>query len=129
MVPRRINKYAQVYATDFSLAHAEPMATRSDTPKLLFILFARVSFISACIYDQRLVLSNAEGCHLKQLQPYTPWLNATKKDIKEIKKGTAHKLLQSRAPKLLWDDGLYLDAYKRSNITNDAYKLMEKPPR
>ena len=47
------------------------------------------------------------SCHLKQLEPYTPWSNAAGREIKELKKGASRKLLKSRAPKWLWDPGLW----------------------
>ena len=58
--------------------------------------------------------------HLKQLEPYTSWSNAAEREreIKELKKGAGHKLLRSRAPKLLWDDCLELEAYVRSNTAH-----------
>ena len=54
-------------------------------------------------------LNDAE-CHLKQLEPYTPWSNAEEREMKEYKKGASCKLLQSMAPKCLWDDYLVLEA-------------------
>ena len=30
------------------------------------------------------------ACHLRQLEPYTPWLNAAKREMKEFKKGAGH---------------------------------------
>ena len=38
-------------------------------------------------------------CQLKQLEPYTPWLNITKREINELKNGTSCKLVKSRAAK------------------------------
>ena len=63
------------------------------------------------------------ACILKQLEPYTPWSHATERGIKELEKGAGQKLLQSRAPKHLWDDCLKLQAYIMSNNANDIYKL------
>ena len=55
--------------------------------------------------------------------PYTPWSNDAEREINELKKGAGHKLLQSRAPKLLWDDCFELEAYNRSNTAHEIYKL------
>ena len=63
------------------------------------------------------------ACQLKQVKPYTHWSNATKREIKEIKKGTSYELLWSIAPKHLWDDCLELEAYIRSNTAHDIYKF------
>ena len=38
-------------------------------------------------------------------------------------------LLQSRAPKHMWDDCLELEAYVRSNIAHDIYKLDGEIPK
>ena len=66
---------------------------------------------------------------MKQLEPYIPWSNATERKIKELKKGAGHKLLQSRAPKHLWDDCLELEAYIRSNTAHNKYKLDREVPK
>ena len=67
--------------------------------------------------------------HLNQLEPYTPWSNATEREIKELKRGAGHKLLSSRAPKHLLDDYLKLEAYIRSNTAHEIYKLDREVPK
>ena len=37
--------------------------------------------------------------HLKQMEPFTPWSNAAKREMKEVKKGYSRKLIRSGAPK------------------------------
>ena len=69
------------------------------------------------------------ACHLKQLEPYTPWSNAAEIEIKELKKGAGHKLLQSRASKHLWDECLELEADIRSNTAHDFFKLDREVPK
>ena len=54
-------------------------------------------------------------CHLKQTEPFTPWLNAAKREIKELKKGLGRKLIKSGTSKRLWDDCLELESHIRSN--------------
>ena len=61
-------------------------------------------------------------CQLKQLEPCTPWLNASERKM-ELKIGTGCKLLWSRAQKCLCDDYLELEAYMRSNIDHEIFKL------
>ena len=51
------------------------------------------------------------ACHLILLEQYTPLSNAAERDINELKKGAGGKLLQFRAPKLLGDVCLELEAY------------------
>ena len=69
------------------------------------------------------------ACHMKQLEPYTPWLNAAEREIKELEKGAVCKLLWSRAPKHLWHDCLELEAYMRPNAAHEIYKLDREVPK
>ena len=46
---RRINRCAQVYATNFGWAIALPMASRSDACETLLFMFARDGVLPACI--------------------------------------------------------------------------------
>ena len=72
-------------------------------------------------------LKEAE-CHLKQLEPYTPWSKAAEREIKELKEGAGHKFLKSRVPKWLWDDCWELEAYIRFNTAHEIYKLDGEVP-
>ena len=96
----RGNRCAQVYATDFGWARAFPMASRSEAHETLSLLFVRDGVPPDCICDNAKEmlqckfyqkLKEAE-CHLKQLEPYTPWSNAVEKEIKKLKKGAHQKL-------------------------------------
>ena len=68
------------------------------------------------------------ACHLKQLKPYTLWSTAVEREIKELKKGTSHKLLWSEAPKCLCDNYLELEAYIMSNTAHNIYKFDREVP-
>ena len=135
-VPRKGNRCAQVYATDFGWARAFPMASRSEAHETLSLLFVRDGVPLTCICDNAKELVQGKfhqklkeaACHLKQLEPYTPRSNTAEREIKELKKGAHHKLLQSRAPKHLWDDCLELDAYIRSNTAHEINKLDREVP-
>ena len=50
-------------------------------------------------------------CCIRQVEPYTPQSNAAERTIKELKKATGRKMIQSKAPKQLWDYCLELQAY------------------
>ena len=136
-VSRRGNRCAQVCATDFGWARVFPMSSRSEAHETLSLLFVRDDVLSTCICDYAKEMIQGkfhqklkdDACHLKQLELYTPWSNATKREIKELKKGTSCKLLQSRASKHLWDDCLELEAYIRSNTAHNTYKLDEEIPK
>ena len=95
------------------------MASRSDAHETSLLLFVRDGVPPTCICDNARELVQEKFhqkcketvCHLKQLEPYTPQPNDAEREIKEHKKGAGHKLLQSRAPKHLWDDCLEVEAY------------------
>ncbi len=67
-------------------------------------------------------------CQLKQTELYSPWQNAAEREIKELKKGSGHKMLATGTPMRLWDDCLELEAYIRSHSINSAYCLDGKVP-
>ena len=50
------------------------------------------------------------------------------REIKELKKAASQMLLQSRAPMHLWDDGLELEVYIRTNTAHNIYKLTAEVP-
>ena len=66
---------------------------------------------------------------MKHLEPCTPWSKATEREVKELKKGTSDKLLQSRAPNHLWEDCLELEAFIRSNTAHEIYKIDREVPK
>ena len=107
------------------------MVSRSEACKTLSLLFMRNDVPPTCICDNAKELIQGKfhqklkeaACHLKQLEPYTPWSNATERDIKELKKEASCKMLWSRAPKHLWDNCLELEAYIRSNTAHEIFKL------
>ena len=109
-VSRRGNRCAQLYATGFEWVKAFPMASRSEAYKTLLLLFAEDGVLPACICNNAKMIKSKfykklknSACHLKWLESNTPWSNAEEREIKELKKGAGHKLLQSRAPKCLLD--------------------------
>ena len=46
------------------------------------------------------------------MEPFTPWINAAKREVKELKKVSSRKLIKSGPPKGLWDEYLELESYK-----------------
>ena len=104
---------------------------RSEAHENLSLLFARDGVPPACIHDNAKEMMKGKfyqklkdaACHLKQLESYIPWSNAAVRDFKGLKKWASHELLQSRAPKHLWNDCIELEAYKMSNSVHDIYTL------
>ncbi len=69
------------------------------------------------------------GCERKITEPFSPWQNATKCEIKELKKGTDRKLLLTNMHRRLWDDCLEYKAYVRSQTACDIFKLYGEVPK
>ena len=65
---------------------------------------------------------------VKQLKPYTPWLNAAKSAIRELKRGFGWQMVWSGAPKCLWDHCLECEAYIRSHTAHDICSLNGQVP-
>ena len=127
---------AQIFAIDFGWSCSSPMKLTSEAHKRFSLLFQWDGVPPTVICDnaKEMVLGQFHRkikkalCHLKQTKPFTPWLNAAKREIKELKKGSGRKLIKSGAPKRLWDDCLELESYIRSNTVHGIYKLDGEVP-
>ena len=49
------------------------------------------------------------GCHRKQIEPHSPWMNFCEGKILELKRGSTRKMLKRNVPKKLWGHCLELD--------------------
>ncbi|KAL7530108.1 hypothetical protein ACHAXR_003313, partial [Thalassiosira sp. AJA248-18] len=135
-VSKRGNKYAQVYGTNFGWSRAYPMKKKSEAHESLSLLFKRDGVPPEMIMDGareqisgqfRDKLKEA-NCHLKQLEPYSPWSNAAEGTIRELKRGASRRMLKTGTPKRLWDHCLELEALIRSNTALDIYSLDGETP-
>eukprot|EP00804_Cyclotella_cryptica_P020249 CCRYP_010925-RA/>CCRYP_010925-RA protein AED:0.44 eAED:0.44 QI:0/0/0/1/0/0/2/0/119 len=61
-------------------------------------------------------------------EPYSPWSNSAKHEIRELKKGAAWKLTRSGAPQWLWCFALEYESYVWSHTTHDIYCLDGRVP-
>ena len=66
--------------------------------------------------------------HVRQVEPYSPWSNATEGAIRELKKGVGRELVKSKCPKRLWDHCIERQAYVRSFTAHDIYSLDGQVP-
>ena len=41
------------------------------------------------------------SCYIQQTEPFTPWLVAGEKEIKELKSNFERKMIKSKAPKMI----------------------------
>jgi len=91
---RRGELYSQVYMTGFHWCRAHPMKLKSDAHDLLLLLFQHDGVPPKMIMDGsreqtlgrfKKKCQNADCC-IKQTKPYSPWQNAAKSAIRELKK-------------------------------------------
>ena len=69
---------------------AFPIAFRNEAYETLMLLFVRDEVLPACVCDNAKEMVQGKfyqklkeaACHLKQLEPYTLWSNATKREMK-----------------------------------------------
>ena len=133
---RRGNSYAQVFATKFGWCRVFPIQKKSDAHHALSLLFARDS-VPPCIIvdgskeqmqdDFRRKARQAD-CHIRAVEPHSPWSNAAEAAIRELKRGAGRKMIMSGAPRRLWDHCLELEALIRSNTALDIYELRGQVP-
>ncbi len=107
------NKCAQIFSSNFGWLPAYPMKTKGEAHDALSLMFQHEGVPPLMVIDglkeqtlgkfhQKLRDSDCE----KVTEPYSPWQNAAKREIKELKKGTGRKLLLTNTPGRLWDDCL-----------------------
>ena len=133
---RRGNKYAQIFCARNGWIRAFPMKKKSCAHEGLSTLFARDGVPPAIIVDGALEQTQGEfrrkaresGCHIKTIEPLSPWMNAGESGIRESKRGCGRKMLKAKSPKKLWDYCLELECYIRSNTAHDIFDLQGEVP-
>ncbi|KAL7474927.1 hypothetical protein ACHAW6_000870 [Cyclotella cf. meneghiniana] len=86
------------------------MSCKSQAHDALGLLFAWEEVLLKMIVDGAKEMRLGEfawkckeaTCYLWGAQPYSPWSNSDEREIGEIKKGTARKLIWSDVPRQLW---------------------------
>jgi hypothetical protein len=61
-------------------------------------------------------------------EPYSLWQQAAEGCIRELKRGSSHKMLRTGSPKPLWDHSLELEALVCSCTSNDMYTTANQVP-
>ena len=106
---QRGHKFAQVFVTSYGWSRTIPMTKKSDAPFALDRLFRHEGVPPEMIMDgskeQNLgdfarKLRDA-GCHRKQIEPHSPWMNLCEGKIHELKRGSTRKMLKRNVPKKL----------------------------
>ncbi len=112
------------------------MKLKCDAHNLLLLLFQRDGVPPKMIMDgsKEQTLGRFKkkcqdaDCRIKQTKPYSPWQNAAKSAIRELKKAAGRKMVQAGAPKPFWADAIKLEAYVRSNTAHDIFILQGEVP-
>ena len=68
------------------------------------------------------------GCHRKQIEPHSPWMDLCEGEIRELKRGSTRKILKQNVPKKLWDHCLELESRIRSATTLPRFDLDNQTP-
>jgi len=133
---RQGNKVAQAYATSFGWSRIHPMQQKGEAHNTLSLLFQRDGVPPTMIVDNskeqtqgdfRRKLHEAD-CHLKQTEPYSPWMQACEGCIRELKRGSSRQMIRTGSPKCLWDHSIELQAYIRSCTSNGIYMTAGQTP-
>jgi hypothetical protein len=128
---------AQIFATDFGWSQCFSMSRKSKVHEALGLLFAPEGFPPKAIVDNAKDMKMGEfswkfkeaHCYLQSTEPYLPWPNSAEREIRELKKGAAQKLMLSGVPLWLWYFALDYKSYAQSHTAHDIYKLMGVSPR
>jgi len=133
---KRGNKCAQVYSHPTGWIRAFPMRLEREAHESLSVLFKRDGVPNNMVMDGAKTQIHGEfkkkcresGCHIKQVEPYSPWSNSCEVGIKMLKQASGRDLRQSKCPKVLWDDCIERQSYIRSFTAHDNFALKGECP-
>ena len=126
---KRGNNCAQIFSHPSGWCRAFPCVKKSQAHEVLSPLFKRDGVPNDMVMDGSKEQTLGEfkrkcrecSCHIKQVEPYSPWCNSCEVSIKMLKLATGRDLRQSKCPKVLWDDCIERQAYTRSFTAHDNY--------
>jgi hypothetical protein len=123
------NKCCQVFATNFGWARAHPLKPKEEAREALLLMFKPAGVLPEMILDGS--KEQVEGafkhklkeinCHLRVTEPYSPWQQAAKGCIRELKRGVSRRMIKTGAPKRLWDHCIELEGLICSHTANGIY--------
>jgi len=101
VLSRQQERYAQVFSASIRWVRVFPMKKKSDASDALDLLFYREGVLPKMIMDglkeqtqgkfkKKCQLANV---YIRQTEPYSPWQNNAEGAIRELKKGSGHKMV------------------------------------
>ena len=137
MKSKRGNRYAQAFVTAFHWYRVYPMEKKSKSHDGLSTMFTRDGVPNVLIMDnlkEQIIgdfRKKAEEADfwIRQTELYSPWSNAAEAAIRELKKGSARKMLRKQLPKRMWDYCMELEAYVQSHTANGHPHLKGEVPK
>jgi len=135
-VSKRGNKNTQVFTARNGWMRAHPMRRKGEAHEALSLLFHRDGVPPVMVVDGSKEQTSADfrrklkeaDCHLRQTEPYSPWMQAAEGAIRELKRGVTRKMTRTRTPKVLWDHCIELEALIRSHSVNGIYEANGQTP-
>jgi hypothetical protein len=80
-----------------------------------------------CKGDFKRKLCEAD-CHARLTEPYSPWQQAAKGCIRELKSGVSLKMIKTGFPRVLWDHCIELEVLIHSLTCNNVYMTNGEVP-
>jgi hypothetical protein len=129
------NKCCQVFANNFGWARVHPLKQKGVAHEVL-LLMKHDGVLPEMILDGS--KEQVKGvfkrklkevyCHMRVTEPYSPWQQAAKGCIHELKHGVSQKMIRTGAPKQLWDHCIELEGLICSHATNNIYTTWGEAP-
>eukprot|EP00804_Cyclotella_cryptica_P013947 CCRYP_002465-RA/>CCRYP_002465-RA protein AED:0.03 eAED:0.04 QI:0/0/0/0.83/0.6/0.5/6/0/916 len=125
-------KMVEIFASDFGWSRCYPMTRKSKAHEALGLLFAPEGFPPKMIVDGAKEMKMGEfaqkckdaHCYLQSTEPYSPWSNSVKREIRELKKGAARKLTRGTGA-MLWSTSRTSDRTPRNGRVPETIVSVE----
>jgi len=132
----RGNRFAQIYVNDIHWTRLFPMVKESQAHETLSLLFKRDGVPNELISDNAKAQTKGDfrkkaldaDVYCKEIEPYSPWMNAAEGAIRENKRATRRAMIKTGSPYRLWDYCAELQAKIRSNTAHDLMPLEGEVP-
>jgi len=136
VLSKRQHKCAQAFCTSYGWSRCHPMRSKGEAHEALSLLFKRDGVPPKIVIDDSKEQAGRKfrekckevDCHLTKTEPYSPWMQLAEGCIKELKKGSSRKMIQTGSPKRLWDHCIELQALVRSHTAHNSFALDGETP-